>query len=161
LAAEPRFPASVRCQWRPAPAPNCKKTRHIRQSRRGGLLRHPRFTREITTKLERVKGIEPSYSAWKAAALPLSYTREELCHRLRDRRMRGDPRGAEPIRQVRAPSKRRGARFRPLPGSRPRFRVERHIARVQFLLIPILTYISLESLQCKNNELWGLAMWRE
>jgi hypothetical protein len=27
--------------------------------------------------LERVKGIEPSYSAWKAAALPLSYTR--LC----------------------------------------------------------------------------------
>jgi hypothetical protein len=25
--------------------------------------------------LERVKGIEPSYSAWKAAALPLSYTR--------------------------------------------------------------------------------------
>ncbi len=27
------------------------------------------------TWLERVKGIEPSYSAWKAAALPLSYTR--------------------------------------------------------------------------------------
>jgi hypothetical protein len=26
-------------------------------------------------KVERVKGIEPSYSAWKAAALPLSYTR--------------------------------------------------------------------------------------
>jgi len=25
---------------------------------------------------KRVKGIEPSYSAWKAAALPLSYTRE-------------------------------------------------------------------------------------
>ena len=25
---------------------------------------------------ERVKGIEPSYSAWKAAALPLSYTRK-------------------------------------------------------------------------------------
>jgi hypothetical protein len=24
-----------------------------------------------------VKGIEPSYSAWKAAALPLSYTRPE------------------------------------------------------------------------------------
>jgi hypothetical protein len=28
--------------------------------------------------LERVKGIEPSYSAWKAAALPLSYTRARL-----------------------------------------------------------------------------------
>jgi len=26
-------------------------------------------------KLERVKGIEPSSSAWEAAALPLSYTR--------------------------------------------------------------------------------------
>jgi hypothetical protein len=26
--------------------------------------------------MERVKGIEPSSSAWKAAALPLSYTRE-------------------------------------------------------------------------------------
>jgi hypothetical protein len=29
------------------------------------------------TEMERVKGIEPSYSAWKAAALPLSYTRVE------------------------------------------------------------------------------------
>jgi hypothetical protein len=27
--------------------------------------------------MERVKGIEPSYSAWKAAALPLSYTRAD------------------------------------------------------------------------------------
>jgi hypothetical protein len=26
--------------------------------------------------MERVKGIEPSYSAWEAAALPLSYTRK-------------------------------------------------------------------------------------
>jgi hypothetical protein len=26
--------------------------------------------------LERVKGIEPSSSAWKAVALPLSYTRD-------------------------------------------------------------------------------------
>jgi hypothetical protein len=31
--------------------------------------------REVIETLERVKGIEPSYSAWKAAALPLSYTR--------------------------------------------------------------------------------------
>ena len=29
-------------------------------------------TKEV---LERVAGIEPAYSAWKAAALPLSYTR--------------------------------------------------------------------------------------
>jgi hypothetical protein len=27
-------------------------------------------------KLERVKGIEPSYEAWEAAVLPLNYTRE-------------------------------------------------------------------------------------
>jgi hypothetical protein len=31
--------------------------------------------RNCLKTLERVKGIEPSYSAWKAAALPLSYTR--------------------------------------------------------------------------------------
>jgi hypothetical protein len=30
--------------------------------------------------LERVNGIEPSSSAWKAVALPLSYTREQLPH---------------------------------------------------------------------------------
>ena len=28
-------------------------------------------------KVERVKGIEPSYAAWEAAVLPLNYTREE------------------------------------------------------------------------------------
>jgi len=35
-------------------------------------------------RLERVKGIEPSSSAWKAVALPLSYTRGFkllLCYR--------------------------------------------------------------------------------
>ena len=31
-------------------------------------------------KMERVKGIEPSYAAWEAAVLPLNYTRN---HRLR------------------------------------------------------------------------------
>jgi hypothetical protein len=30
--------------------------------------------------LERVKGIEPSSSAWKAVALPLSYTRIRVLH---------------------------------------------------------------------------------
>ena len=34
-----------------------------------------RFSKRLK-RLERVKGIEPSYSAWKAAALPLSYTRD-------------------------------------------------------------------------------------
>ena len=34
----------------------------------------------IRKGLERVKGIEPSYSAWKAAALPLSYTRVTTDH---------------------------------------------------------------------------------
>src|SRR5262245_4650366 len=36
-------------------------------------------------RLERVKGIEPSYSAWKAAALPLSYTREFRRHLSREK----------------------------------------------------------------------------
>ena len=31
--------------------------------------------RGALSNLERVAGIEPAYSAWKAAALPLSYTR--------------------------------------------------------------------------------------
>ncbi len=31
--------------------------------------------RELVCFLERVKGIEPSWPAWKAGALPLSYTR--------------------------------------------------------------------------------------
>ena len=30
---------------------------------------------DVTENLERVMGIEPTSSAWKAAALPLSYTR--------------------------------------------------------------------------------------
>ena len=33
------------------------------------------------SELERVKGIEPSSSAWKAVALPLSYTRLRSCSR--------------------------------------------------------------------------------
>ena len=35
-------------------------------------------TWHVTPDLERVKGIEPSSSAWKAAALPLSYTRKSI-----------------------------------------------------------------------------------
>ena len=30
----------------------------------------------MTERLERVKGIEPSYEAWEATVLPLNYTRE-------------------------------------------------------------------------------------
>ena len=37
--------------------------------------RHRGFFRKTGRCLERVAGIEPAYSAWKAAALPLSYTR--------------------------------------------------------------------------------------
>src|SRR5436853_7660280 len=32
-------------------------------------------------RLERAKGIEPSYAAWEAAVLPLNYTRETLPQR--------------------------------------------------------------------------------
>ena len=45
----------------------------------GGIIAHETAALE---GLERVKGIEPSYSAWKAAALPLSYTRAFLVHDL-------------------------------------------------------------------------------
>ena len=35
-----------------------------------------RLDRPFKVKLERVKGIEPSYPAWKAGVLPLNYTRK-------------------------------------------------------------------------------------
>ncbi len=49
---------------------------------RGSALDAPSWRHQGTAmiqweKLERVTGIEPVYSAWKAAALPLSYTRPE------------------------------------------------------------------------------------
>src|ERR1700730_14697887 len=45
------------------------------------IMRENKDRETARKKLERVKGIEPSYSAWKAAALPLSYTRtfNHLC----------------------------------------------------------------------------------
>ena len=46
------------------------------QSCRNGLSEWKPLTwRKSLKRLERVKGIEPSSSAWKAVALPLSYTR--------------------------------------------------------------------------------------
>ena len=48
--------------------------------------------------LERVAGIEPAYSAWKAAALPLSYTREtEECRRSAGSKVVGEV-GLEPTK---------------------------------------------------------------
>jgi hypothetical protein len=52
-------------------------------------------------KLERVKGIEPSYSAWKAATLPLSYTRDSFLRR----RAKRVPRACEAISKWRCLSK--------------------------------------------------------
>ena len=34
------------------------------------------YPAELRVHMERVKGIEPSQPAWKAGALPLSYTRK-------------------------------------------------------------------------------------
>jgi hypothetical protein len=42
---------------------------------RSGAQRPCRQTFSLSAKLERVSGIEPPSSAWKAVALPLSYTR--------------------------------------------------------------------------------------
>ena len=43
------------------------------------LLAHMPQTRGLV-QLERVKGIEPSYPAWKAGVLPLNYTRRRRFH---------------------------------------------------------------------------------
>src|SRR5262249_13847726 len=42
------------------------------------LVDSPSRSRGTRRRLERVKGIEPSSSAWKAVALPLSYTRFQM-----------------------------------------------------------------------------------
>jgi hypothetical protein len=47
--------------------------------------RHPTGIRRSPQRLERVSGIEPPSSAWKAVALPLSYTRERHNKPDRDR----------------------------------------------------------------------------
>ena len=56
-------------RWSSCLAAHCHNDGKGNRSRGGS---HPK-------RLERVKGIEPSYSAWKAAALPLSYTRKAPC----------------------------------------------------------------------------------
>jgi hypothetical protein len=55
----------------------CRAARiRSRDERLGGIA-----SRWVTERVERVKGIEPSSSAWKAVALPLSYTRaREVLH---------------------------------------------------------------------------------
>ena len=62
--------------------------RPVRQSKKSGVF--------LKEGLERVPGIEPGYSAWKAAALPLSYTRigRQIPHRTR--RCQGGAKGCPP-----------------------------------------------------------------
>jgi hypothetical protein len=57
----------------PGPGGSCVAAAHRIRAERAGYA-----AANALKKLERVKGIEPSYSAWKAAALPLSYTRVGL-----------------------------------------------------------------------------------
>src|SRR5262245_37973956 len=73
----------IRMQFRPAAigfadALPCTKLLGLIQAarlpRRSSRAGRPKYSKH-PIQLERVKGIEPSYSAWKAAALPLSYTR--------------------------------------------------------------------------------------
>src|SRR3984893_4344645 len=85
------------------------------------IMRENKDRETARKKLERVKGIEPSYSAWKAAALPLSYTREAVvspasgpAHAWRSawrRTYKACPRSVKAA----------WGRFRTLPASRPSF----------------------------------------
>ena len=64
----------------------CFATKLKRRGFEEGFIFHDVFTNKIISgsqcrfseEGERVKGIEPSYSAWEADALPLSYTRIEV-----------------------------------------------------------------------------------
>src|SRR5690554_7452637 len=53
-------------------SPNCPQVGQEDRHKRSVFKLAARMT---SGKMERVAGIEPAYSAWKAAALPLSYTR--------------------------------------------------------------------------------------
>ena len=57
-------------------------------------------------RLERVEGIEPSYSAWKAAALPLSYTRPRGTYALCKARWQPGESDLSHLRALRAASAR-------------------------------------------------------
>ena len=50
-------------------------------------LQSTAFGRSAIPPLERVKGIEPSQSAWKADVLPLNYTRLSTCRTSREIRL--------------------------------------------------------------------------
>ena len=63
--------------------PFCVRKRGYRRRRAA----HQKGISPVSETLERVKGIEPSSSAWKAVALPLSYTRiATLCDKLSSNR---------------------------------------------------------------------------
>src|SRR5262245_11515622 len=76
------------------------------------IIQHPKTHEAVACRstlaktlnlLERVKGIEPSSSAWKAVALPLSYTRirtTENGRRRTDRRARCRPSVLRPLSSV-------------------------------------------------------------
>ena len=73
----------------------------------GRNVRHPASARSargvgvgtflMGKELERVMGVEPTYSAWKAAALPLSYTRVALFYRQAGAGMQAPEHGAMQI----------------------------------------------------------------
>lgn len=46
---------------------------------------------DFMEKMERVKGIEPSYAAWEAAVLPLNYTRVVALYTAQAVRMQSPP----------------------------------------------------------------------
>ena len=68
--------------------------------------------------MERVAGIEPAYSAWKAAALPLCYTRDATLHIAASRRSAslkpnaGSPDALQLLNRAFNPDRRRGAFLR-------------------------------------------------
>ncbi len=59
-----------------------------------GQRKRPPDYRWSLQKMERVKGIEPSRPAWKAGALPLSYTRKKKWSEQQDSNLR--PPGPKP-----------------------------------------------------------------
>jgi hypothetical protein len=145
-----REPSEISVEWRKRWSEwqdlNLQPLRLERERRPSGENGCSSFCRNVPSrmseKLERVKGIEPSSSAWKAVALPLSYTRGEAIAtngsgyfsdsrtlrvrpRLRRHRCRADGTaylsGRPPVKPARATARsRRGASRAPSRGAAPR-----------------------------------------
>jgi hypothetical protein len=75
LAGSVRTPSPARTQRHRGPGLRCPRRERPLKAQRSARIADPHAQPSARRALERVTGIEPASPAWKAGALPLSYTR--------------------------------------------------------------------------------------